>query len=82
MTSIITSKYTTQMRMAELIEYNYNLLLLFPRFGLELGVGESSVAEQCIRQGVSPELFVMMCNIYTFADYMPTTSELKQLDIE
>lgn len=82
MTGIIISRYTTQMRMAELIESNYNLLLLFSRFGLELGVGESSVAEQCIRQGVSPELFVMMCNIYTFADYMPTAAELEQLDIE
>ena len=82
MTGIIISRYTTHMRMAELIESNYNLLLLFSRFGLELGVGESSVAEQCIRQGVSPELFVMMCNIYTFADYMPTAAELEQLDIE
>lgn len=82
MTSIIPSRYTTQMRMAELIESNYNLLLLFPRFGLELGVGENSVAEQCMRQGVSPDLFVMMCNIYTFADYMPTPAELEQLDIE
>ena len=45
-------------------------------------MGESSVAELCTQQGVSPDLFVMMCNIYTFADYMPTAAELKQLDIE
>lgn len=68
--------------MVELIESDYNLLLLFPRFGLELGVGESSVAEQCMSQGVSSQLFVMMCNIYSHADYMPSQDELNQIDVE
>lgn len=74
--------YTTQMKVAELIESDYNLLLLFPRFGLELGVGDSSVMELCIRQGVSPELFLMMCNIYSHADYMPSIDEVRKLDVE
>ncbi len=74
--------YSTRMKMAELIESDYNLLLLFPRFGLELGVGENSVSEQCIRQGVSPQLFVMICNIYSHTDYMPSKEEVQQLDVE
>lgn len=76
------SLYTTETRMADLIESNYNLLLLFPRFGLELGVGDNTIAEQCVRQGVSAHLFVMMCNIYSHADYMPTVAEIEQLDVE
>lgn len=70
------------MKVAELIESDYNLLLLFPRFGLELGVGDSSVLELCIRQGVSPDLFVMICNIYSHVDYKPSIEEVHQLDVE
>lgn len=74
--------YSTQMKMAELIDSNYNLLLLFPRLGIELGVGDRTIVEQCALQGISPSLFVMMCNIYTHLDYKPTPAELQQLDIE
>lgn len=76
------SLYNTRMQMAELIESDYNLLLLFTRFGMELGVGDSTVAEQCMRQGVSPQLFVMICNIYSHTDYKPTIAEVTQLDAE
>lgn len=76
-----TTLYTLHTRMSELIDADYNLLLLFPRFGMELGVGDRSVAEHCNLYGTSPQLFVMMCNIYTHADYRPTDTELQQLDI-
>lgn len=82
MTQRTTSLYNAQMRMAELIEADYNLLLLFPRFGMELGVGDTTVGEQCVRQGVSPQLFVMMCNIYSHTDYMPSLDEVTVLDAE
>lgn len=82
MTNITTARYTAQMPMAELIDSNHHLLLLLPRFGMELGVGESTVYDLCIRQGISPELFIIICNIYTYADYMPDTADLKSLDIE
>ena len=58
------SFYTADMKMAELVQSNYQLLLLLPRFGMELGVGEDSITVQCKRHGVSPELFVMICNIF------------------
>lgn len=82
MTQRTTSLYTEQMKMAELIDSDYNLLLLFPRFGMELGVGDSTVAEQCVRQGVSPQLFVMMCNIYSHYDYRPSYDEVVDVDVE
>ncbi len=76
------SYYTAEMKMAELVQTDYKLLLLFPRFGMELGVGEDSIATQCIRQHVSPHLFIMMCNIYSFADYSPSRKEVERLDAE
>lgn len=82
MNHINTPIYTLSMKMAELIDSDYNLLLLFPRFGMELGVGDNTIAEQCEQAGVSPQLFVMMCNIYSHPHYMPSHDELLQLDIE
>ncbi len=77
-----TSIYTEEMKMAELIDSDYDLLLLFPRFGMEFGVGDSSVGEQCMRQGVSAKLFVMICNIYSHTDYMPTQEDVRDIDVD
>lgn len=77
-----TSFYTVDMKMAELVRSDYKLLLLFTRFGMELGVGEDTIATQCERQGISPTLFVMVCNIYSFADYRPTRQDVEGLDVE
>lgn len=76
------SFYTADMKMAELVQSNYQLLLLLPRFGMELGVGEDSITLQCKRHGVSPELFVMICNIYSFTHYRPTPEEVETVDVE
>ena len=76
------SFYTADMKMAELVQSNYQLLLLLPRFGMELGVGEDSITVQCKRHGVSPELFVMICNIYSFTHYRPTPEEVETVDVE
>ena len=51
------SFYTADMKMAELVQCDYRLLLLLPRFGMELGVGEDSIDEQCKRHDVQPALF-------------------------
>lgn len=76
------SFYTADMKMAELVQCDYRLLLLLPRFGMELGVGEDSIAEQCKRHDVQPALFVMICNIYSFANYRPTPQEVEAIDVE
>ncbi len=74
--------YTTQMKMSELIESDYKLILLFSRFNMNLGVGEESVATQCQKQGVSESLFIMICNIYSFAQYHPDNEEVAQIDVK
>ena len=50
------SFYTADMKMAELVQSNYQLLLLLPRFGMELGVGEDSITVQCKRHGAPEEV--------------------------
>lgn len=70
------------MKMSDLIQANYALLTVLPRFGIHLGFGDRSVAEVCRAQGVSLELFLMICSIYTFDDYLPDAERLEGIDVE
>ena len=68
--------------MSDLIQANYRLLRVLPRFGIHLGFGDKSVAEVCRAQGVSMELFLLVCNISTFDDFLPDTAMFKGIDVE
>ena len=65
--------------MSDLIQANYRLLRVLPRFGIHLGFGDKSVVEVCRAQGVSMELFLLVCNISTFDDFLPDTAMFKIL---
>lgn len=75
------SFFTAEMKLADLIHLDYKLLLLLPRFGLNLGFGDQTVQECCVRVGVSPQLFIMICNIYAFENYSPRKEEIDQTEI-
>ena len=68
--------------MSDLIQANYQFLRVLPRFGIHLGFGDKSVAEVCRAQGVSMELFLLVCNISTFDDFLPDTAMFKGIDVE
>lgn len=70
------------MKMSDLIQANYALLTVLPRFGIHLGFGDRSVADVCRAQGVSLELFLMICSIYTFDDYLPDAERFEGIDVE
>lgn len=73
--------FTPQMKLVDLIHTDYRLLLLLPRFGLNLGFGDKSVQECCKQHQISDKLFVMICNVYTSSHYLPSEEELDQVDI-
>lgn len=72
---------SAEMKMADLINSNPRLLRLIPRFGMKLGFGEERVKEVCLKADVSPVLFLLICNISAYNNYLPTKSEIKQLNI-
>ncbi len=45
------------MKLADLVESNYELLVVLARMGIPLGFGEASVGEVCRQRGISAELF-------------------------
>ncbi|MCQ2297692.1 MAG: hemerythrin domain-containing protein [Bacteroidales bacterium] len=63
-------------KMADLIAQNHNLILFMPRFGIPLGFKDKRVDEVCSENGISTELFLLVCNVCTYDDYLPTIDEI------
>lgn len=74
--------YTKRMKVAELLSSDMSLLSILQRLDIRLGFGEATVSELCNRYGISDELFLMICNIYSFSDYMPHINALSSNDIK
>lgn len=64
--------FSPEMKLGELIDANYRLLSILSRLGVRLGFGKMSVEQMCRQRGLPTELFLMICRIYTFDDYMPS----------
>lgn len=74
--------FTLSMKMEKLINTNYKLLLLLPRFHIDLGFGEKTVLQLCNENHLSPELFILVCNVYTFDEYIPNEKEIDNINIQ
>lgn len=69
-------------KMADIILRDYRIVTLLPRFNIRLGFGEKTLSEVCAKYGVNEPFFLLVCNIYTFDDYVPDREELVDIDIE
>ena len=56
---------TETMKLADLLESDYRLLSIISRLDIPLGFGETTVGEMCRRHGLSAELFLLICRIYS-----------------
>lgn len=73
--------FSTNMKLADLISANYHLILILPRLGISLGFEDKSVEEVCRNNQVDPELFILICNIYSFSDYIPDNKKITSINI-
>lgn len=64
------------MKLADLIELNYNLLRVLSRLGINLGFGEITIGEACRRHGIDVNSFLLICNVYTYDGYIPSDDQL------
>ncbi|MDR1758467.1 MAG: hemerythrin domain-containing protein [Bacteroidales bacterium] len=76
-----TRHYTADMKMFALVETDHRLLLLLPRFNIELGFGEQSIRTACQKHDIDTDFFLMICNIYSFEDYMPDEETAQKVDV-
>jgi regulator of cell morphogenesis and NO signaling len=68
--------------MADIILVNSRLLYVLPYFGIGLGFGEKTVKQVCNERNLSVPLLLLVCNIYTFDDYVPDSQGLMQIPID
>ena len=68
--------------MVDLILANVRLLYVLPYLGINIGFGERTIKQVCIEKNISIPLLLLICNIYTFEDYIPDSKDLKQIPIE
>lgn len=62
---------TSDMKMADVIHYNYSLLPVITRFGINLGFGEKTVEEVCRESSVNLDFFIEITNSFVDEDYIP-----------
>ena len=77
----ITQSFSENMKMAELVICNPKLMLTLSRFGIELGFGDHSVKEVCEKAEVNSSFFLLICNLYTNPNFVPSNNDLSTVDI-
>ena len=65
------------MKLADLIELNYSLLIVLSRLGIDLGFGENTVEEVCRARNIDINSFLLICGIYTYDDYIAPNELLR-----
>lgn len=68
-------------KMGDLVTAHPELVMILPRMGIALGFGDRSVADVCHRHGVNPDFFLLMCNVYCFAQYAPSREQILSTDM-
>ena len=69
-------KYTTEMSVSDMIDIDYSLLQVISRMGLDLKYAGMPVSEACRKCGIDPDTFILICNVYSFPDHVPSSAEL------
>ena len=74
--------YTESMKLADLLESDYRLLSIVSRLRIPLGFGEMTVGDMCRRHGLSPDIFLLICRIYSAdGDFVPDPDLLSTSDL-
>ncbi len=68
--------FSSDSRLSDLITAHPSLLSLLSRLGVSLGFGDRSIADVCEDSGVDTAFFLLICNVYTFNNYVPSTAAI------
>ncbi len=72
--------FSARTKMSEIIT-DSSLLSIIERLNIKLGFGEASIDEICHRHGLSTELFLMICKVYSLENFKPEIAHLTRDDI-
>lgn len=74
--------FSENTKMSELVISNPKLMLTLSRFGIELGFGDQSVKEVCKKSDVNSTFFLLICNLYTNPDFVPSDDDINSVDLK
>ncbi|MDD2196187.1 MAG: hemerythrin domain-containing protein [Bacteroidales bacterium] len=63
--------FTSRMKLAEVVQANFNTLSVINRFGIKLGFGDFSVHKVCEANGVNVDFFLEILNAFHDKNYFP-----------
>lgn len=69
-----------QMKMADIVTADQRAMLLMPRFGIDLGVGDKTVKQICQEKGIQMDFFLLMVNVFLHPHFFPG-KKLKNVDV-
>ena len=72
---------SASMKIADLVDFNFNLLGVLTRLGIGFGFGDETVEEVCRRTGINANTFLLICNVYSFDGYRPSSDVLREIDL-
>ena len=73
--------FSSESRLSDLITAHPALLSMLTRLGISLGFGDRSIADVCQESGVDTDFFLLICNVYTFNNYVPSTAAILGTDM-
>ena len=73
--------FSSDSRLSDLITAHPALLSLLTRLDISLGFGDRSIADVCEASGVDTGFFLLICNVYTFNNYVPSTADILGTDM-
>jgi regulator of cell morphogenesis and NO signaling len=60
-----------EMKLADVIHHDHNLIPVINRFNIHLGFGDKNIAELCVEKNINPEFFLTIINAYHDHKYFP-----------
>lgn len=64
--------YNESDNLSALVTAQPDLLLTLSHFGIPLGFGDKSIGEVCRKNGVDPQFFLLICQVYSNDSYLPS----------
>jgi len=68
--------FPPDIKLADLVESDFNLLNVLSRLGISPGFGDDTVSDVCDRYGIDQSTFLLICCIYAYEDYVPSAEQM------
>ena len=74
--------FTSDMKLSDIIDMDYNLVQVISRVGIDLRNAGLPAAEACALAGFDPSTFMLICNVYSYPEQHPSSSDIAGADIK